>query len=686
MQQRKIHPLIYLLIVAVDLGLLVASFYLAMQIKYLVTETLFDLSQYREFFLEFSLLWIGISWITKKYNIARIEHLSTRLYHIVKANLLILGVASVLILGFKLHFFSRLQVFGIIVFSSLFEISISFLIHRWLVRPQLSRITDIPEEDRPFESSITGINISILDMMLFDIILISISFLIIAWIKPATVAVVLPNYWKPLVFFIITWVLISVINRKYRLSEENRISRIIARIIIVDTIIAFTVMVIGFAIKFTSFSRLMIFGTVFLSTTLEVLSAWILFNMREFRGTEPAEADTSLISHSKLLEESPELAYEIKHHKWSKPIERYDPGFAIPETIDRSVLIKLLNRYLAHQDELFEFLNEHIALENIHKERSTVLNSANYYNVDTLDDDSHEMFINLNKMNDFRRINKYLIRVNEILQLGGIFVGGGVTIVQRRRRLFRRMTRVLGYPLHILDFLFNRVFPKITFLQGLYFTITKGKNRPLSQCEMLGRLYFCGFRVLRVREINQRLWFIAIKEQKPSEDENPSYGPLFKMRRSGKGGKTIYVYKFRTMHPYAEYLQHYMVENYGYGEKGKIENDFRVTSWGRFMRRLWLDELPQMINLLKGDLALVGVRPLSQRFLAEYPPDLITERSKYRPGCVPPYVALRMQKVEQYLESERIYLEQKNKHPFWTDVKFFFWAVFNIVTNRIRSE
>ena len=60
-------------------------------------------------------------------------------------------------------------------------------------------------------------------------------------------------------------------------------------------------------------------------------------------------------------------------------------------------------------------------------------------------------------------------------------------------------------------------------------------------------------------------------------------------------------------------------------------------------------------------------------------------RLKYKPGCITPYVALKMQSVGEYLQSERIYLEQKEKHPILTDVRFFFKAVYNILTRKIVS-
>jgi lipopolysaccharide/colanic/teichoic acid biosynthesis glycosyltransferase len=212
-----------------------------------------------------------------------------------------------------------------------------------------------------------------------------------------------------------------------------------------------------------------------------------------------------------------------------------------------------------------------------------------------------------------------------------------------------------------------------------------GVNRVLSKAEVLGRLVSCGFSIVDYKEYNDLLYFIVKKVKVPKQNYQPSYGPLFKMRRVGKNGKIIYVYKFRTMHPYAEFLQDYIVSKYGYSDIGKPANDFRLTKWGKFLRKYWLDELPQLINVLKGEMKLVGVRPLSERFLNEYPEDIKQKRLKYKPGCIPPYVALLKQEVSEYIEAERIYLLDKEKHPYTTDIKYLFKGIYNILTNKIRS-
>ena len=350
-----------------------------------------------------------------------------------------------------------------------------------------------------------------------------------------------------------------------------------------------------------------------------------------------------------------------------------------------SVKDKLKNVYLKKSLEVFDFINEIVELDSLSFQESSIIRSADPYNIEVLQDGSLSFIMNLHVVNDFRRINKYFIEVNNKIKDGGVFVGCFSPLEKHREKIFNKYPKYLAGIIYFFDFIWKRIFPKLPVTQKVYFALTKGRKRVLSKAQCLGRLYYCGFEVLAVKPINDCLYFITKKVKLPLEDDHPSYGPLFKMKRFGKDGKPIYVYKFRTMHPYSEYLQDYILNLYGYGENGKPFDDFRVTSWGRIFRKYWLDELPQLLNVLKGDMKLVGVRPLSYRFLKEYPKDVLEMRFKYKPGCVPPYVALKKQAVEEYIESERIYLLEKEKHPLWTDIKYFSWAMYNIITNKIRS-
>ena len=93
---------------------------------------------------------------------------------------------------------------------------------------------------------------------------------------------------------------------------------------------------------------------------------------------------------------------------------------------------------------------------------------------------------------------------------------------------------------------------------------------------------------------------------------------FFKQERIGKDGKKIYIYKFRSMVPNAEeVLEKLMEENpeirQEYLENKKLEKDPRITSVGKFIRKLSIDEVPQLLNVLKGDMSLVGPRPYLPR-------------------------------------------------------------------------
>lgn len=290
------------------------------------------------------------------------------------------------------------------------------------------------------------------------------------------------------------------------------------------------------------------------------------------------------------------------------------------------------------------------------------------------------------RMNDVRRINKCLEQANESMENGQYFVGSFETYRARRHRIAIYNVPVLRYVWISTEFIFLRIFPKVPVLKQLYFAVTGGKGRLLSKAEMLGRLVCCGFEIVSHESIDGIIWFAAKKVKSPAYDKNASYGPLFKMRRIGKGGRIFNVLKFRTMHPYSEYLQDYVLKLNGYAESGKPADDFRLTPWGKIMRRYWLDELPQLINVLKGDMKLVGVRPVSPRYFQDIPKHLQILRSEHKPGCIPPYVSLdRKPSVEGVLKAEEEYLIEKKRSPYLTDTRFFFSAIFNIVIKRKRS-
>jgi lipopolysaccharide/colanic/teichoic acid biosynthesis glycosyltransferase len=160
------------------------------------------------------------------------------------------------------------------------------------------------------------------------------------------------------------------------------------------------------------------------------------------------------------------------------------------------------------------------------------------------------------------------------------------------------------------------------------------------------------------------------------------------MKRTGKDGKMIDVYKFRTMHSYSQYIQDYVYELNKLDHSGKLTNDFRVNCWGRLFRSAWLDELPMLVNVLKGDMKWVGVRPLTPHFFSLYTPEMQKLRSKVKPGMLPPLYYEKKTPIglDEIQESERRYIESYMKHPFLTDWRYFWGTVYNILIRSKRSQ
>lgn len=332
--------------------------------------------------------------------------------------------------------------------------------------------------------------------------------------------------------------------------------------------------------------------------------------------------------------------------------------------------------------EVYNYFNSYIDTE---AKYTLVVSTTNEFNILNYSGEIHSI-INLSKVNNIRFINKFFEKVNSKLNNEDWFIVCFETISARKERHQLGNIPVIRNLWFGMEFVFLRMFPKMWGFKKIYFILTRGRNRLLSKAEVMGRLVSCGFSIQASEAFNGLTYIVTKKVNDPAFNFHASYGPLFKMKRMGKGGKIIGVYKFRTMHPYAEYLQDYVLNLNGYAESGKPKDDFRLTPWGRFLRRYWLDELPQLINVCKGELKLVGVRPISERYFQDIPKDLQQLRIQFKPGCIPPYVALdRKSNIESVLQSEREYLQEKIRRPYTTDTRYFFKAIFNIIFKRKRS-
>ena len=159
-----------------------------------------------------------------------------------------------------------------------------------------------------------------------------------------------------------------------------------------------------------------------------------------------------------------------------------------------------------------------------------------------------------------------------------------------------------------------------------------------------------------------------------------SKGPVFfKHTRIGKDGKIIKIYKFRTMVTNAEELiKKFTPEQLEeYKKNFKLENDPRVTKVGKVLRKTSLDELPQLLNIIKGDLALIGPRPVVKDELEKYG-DNASKFLSVTPGLTGNWAAngRSCTSYEDRMEMELWYVDNISLK---TDIKIFFKTIIAVI-------
>ena len=285
------------------------------------------------------------------------------------------------------------------------------------------------------------------------------------------------------------------------------------------------------------------------------------------------------------------------------------------------------------------------------------------------------------KLNHIPHLNDYLDNINNEMSVGDHLECMAFTSRQEYTAIKRKYPSVLGNFVIGLAYFWHTMCPKIKMTRRLYFAITGERHRSYSHTEILGRICRAGFKIVKTNNRQRALHVIAQKISEPLERNDSTVSPLLKLKRVGKDGELIEVLKFRTMHSYSQYLQDYVYEMNKLNHKGKLANDFRVNIWGRIMRPIWLDELPMLWNVVRGDMKWVGVRPLSQHFFSLYTPEMQALRTKTKPGMLPPfyYEKKTPQGLDEIQASERRYVESYLKHPFSTDWRYFWGTVSNIL-------
>ena len=503
--------------------------------------------------------------------------------------------------------------------------------------------------------------------LIADIVILAISFLVMVWSKPASLRHYLPTHAPFFAGLAIMWIIVSLLNGKMHRGKIVNFTSLFYRVIASNIIAVAITALAMYSVRDMDYSRTIVLGTALLATVLELLfgAVYIAYKKAVVQDYEEYEKYKSYKKPSEY-----ELVSGINGVSNDEPVE---------------VNPNILN---ALEKECGPDISQAVIKMTGPKltEKTAVLSTTTIFNITSLAHDKYEYIINLHKINDIKKPDGFMDTVNSKLELKGYFFCCVETKDQRKKRLLKKYPPVLNYIYYCVDFVIKRILPKLKFTRPLYYFLTRGENAVISRAEALGRLSRAGFRIKQESFIGNTLCIEAQKISDPLPLNDNIYGPLIALARIGKDGETIKVYKMRTMHPYSEYIQDYVYKLHYLQDGGKFKNDFRITSWGAVCRKIWLDELPMLINFFKGEMKFVGIRPLSKQYFELYKPEVREKRIMYKPGLIPPFYADLPADLEAIQASELKYLESYDKHPFLTDFRYFWKSMWNILFRKVRSN
>ncbi|NQU35565.1 MAG: sugar transferase [Bacteroidetes bacterium] len=477
------------------------------------------------------------------------------------------------------------------------------------------------------------------------------------------------RYYNVIYFELTTvWIIVGLIMGKYDYSRiiRQKISRLyISHSIIVLLLLSISIVLI----HQTDISWLLLFGTVFISTVIGLL-------ISTFLSVGELKSSTDISFIAKFSEEP------FNQQQLEMPITTQKDGIPI---LDIKTIQHIKDICDSSDPRIFSLINIPNILEKIKRDNFFILDSNNPFNLELNFLGSLSLIINVHILNDFKNINDYFDKIYLLLENGGIFVGMVISNSIRYKNTESQYPWIIAKTMIFFDFITNRIIAKMPGFTKLYDLFTNRKHYAISKTETIGRLYFKGFELIDAAESSDRFIFVARKSKTPIIHIKPSFGPIVRLDRVGLNGEIMPVYKLRTMHPYSEFLQGY-IYNHGGTENGdKFSNDFRITSWGKYFRKFWLDELPMLLNLLRGDIKLVGVRPLSKHKFSIYNKDIQIRRIKYKPGLIPPFYVDLPTNLEELQASEAKYFDAYDLNPIWTDFRYFCLSFVNIVFKGKRS-
>lgn len=473
---------------------------------------------------------------------------------------------------------------------------------------------------------------------------------------------------KNVLVLISAWAISTLITNRYKKTNSLNHYYEIAPYIKASILMVLFTLLFSYYLRFDiETGKLLFLSSIFHSIVETFFYYLIFFGQSKHLDENMIKMKSNVSQKQKYLKENP-------------------PNYEDHTSCSYSEIKNHINRIsLDKKVEVLEFFSKSLEKNNFIRDSFSIINTKSLVNIQMLQNENRNLIINFHDLNDFRRLNFYLLQSYNKLKNGGLLIGNFIPLEKFSMHLRSQMPHFLYALLYPIHFLFHRVFPKLPITKQIYFIITKGKNRVISKAEVFGRLSYCGYNILDNKIIGDRIYFICKKEKTVSVERFPSYGPIVKLPRIGYQGDIINIYKFRTMHPYSEFIQDDVYKKNHLDSSGKIKNDFRVTRWGRVIRKYFIDEIPQIYNWLRGDIKLIGVRALSHHFFNLYPKDLKRLRTNFKPGLIPPYYSDLPKSFDEIIQSEKKYLIKKQANPFLTDVAYFLRALSNIIFSGARS-
>lgn len=619
---------------------------------------------YYVLFFIYLLYWFILSIYFEKYSIAFGGNYLAFIKAILWSSVLTLFLTTIIVSVTDLIAVSRQFLLNITFYPMLVEIVIISIL-RWTIISNC----DVQEYEESSDKSVQKTESNLKFVMVGASMLIIIYFLMIKF--KTGEFFIYPWSERILLILFASWLTSIVLTKKYSIIHTNKIYYQIMPYIKSGLIMLLLAAMAYFFFRIEALSRFLLFGTILIYTMLETFSFFIYYINKKYDDESNIDAILAASNQS----------WEIEDLDFDPESAQYQPD---KEINIRSIFNQISS--LEDKNQIVDFLEKNLKDNTVNFYSSSILSTTTLENIEIIRNNSKNLLINLHKLNDIRRINQYLITAHIKLIPDGILVGYLLPLETTFNRLRNQMPKLLFtlfYPFH---FILSRVIPKIPRITRLYFFITRGRNRTISKAEMYGRLNFCGFKIVNDQIINDKLFFIAKKVKTVSNVTNPSYHPIVQLTRVGYDKELIKIHKFRTMHPYSEFLQKDIYEDNELDVTGKFKNDFRVTSWGKIMRKFWIDELPQIYDWIQGRINLVGVRALSEQYFSLYPKELQDFRTRFKPGIIPPFYVDLPKNLEEIFQSERKYLQQKEKKPVWTDIKYGLLAFINIIFRGARSS